>query len=180
MKNGLENFTIGVNLMHSQSKTRLLHTILYMTLIHILCPFCLQNWRMSPSQISWPAMMSYLSQLYNCFRRESMLHFNEFFFRSFVVARVKVHFRFRLVFLILKTVKLTCLSLQTSIWRVFQTFVARAQFHFKLAWKVRKKMSISQYFSCVWLHFFISKCFDLTSFFSLFLFRIGGCHQNPR
>ena len=125
--------------MHSQSKTRLLHTILYMTLIHILCPFCLQNWRMSPSQISWPAMMSYLSQLYNCFRRESMLYFNEFFFRSFVVARVKVHFRFRLVLKILKTVKLTCLSLQTSIWRVFQTFVARAQFHFKLAWKVRKK-----------------------------------------
>ena len=84
-------------------------------------------------------VLKYLSQLYNCFRRESMLYFNEFFFRSFVVARVKVHFRFRLVFLILKIVKLTCLSLQTSIWRVFQTFVARAQFHFKLAWKVWKK-----------------------------------------
>ena len=74
------------------------------------------------------------AQLYNCFRRESKLHFNEFFFSC---ARAKVHSVSFLSLRFKKLVKLMCLK--TSIRIAFPTFVARAQFHFKLVLKVRKR-----------------------------------------
>ena len=91
------------------------------------------------------------------FCRENILHFDEFFLSKFCCAR-QISFPFPTC---LKHKKNSwnwrVLSLKTSIWRVFQFFVARAQFHFKLSQKFEKNC---QFYNILRASDFISSYFN--------------------
>ena len=112
-------------------------------------------------------MMSYLSQLYNCFRRKNMLHLKKFFFRTFVV-RVKVHFRFRLVLKIEKTREMDVFK--NFNLTSFSNFCCARSISFQTCLKSSKKncQFHNIFRASDFISLYISKCFDLTSFF-LFL-----------